>query len=51
MVELLSYCEQNFDYAFFDGPEVFDLVDSTILAGVAEATLFVVSADGRYVVV
>lgn len=30
-----------------DGPAVFDLADATILAGVAEATLLVVSADGR----
>jgi len=47
MVELLSYCEQNFDYALIDGPAAFDLADATILAGVAEATLLVVSTDGR----
>ena len=51
MVELLLSCEQNFDYAFFVGPDVFVLVDEIFLFGVSVATLFVVSADGSYVVV
>ena len=47
MVELLLSCEQNFGYAFIDGPVVFDLADVIFLAGVAKATLLVVSADSR----
>ena len=47
MAELLLNCVQNFDYAFIDGPAVFDLADASIIAGVAKTALLVVCADGR----
>lgn len=48
MAELLSQVKQTFDLVIIDGPPVLGLADAPRLGAAAEATIFVVEANGAH---